>query len=231
MQDPQLRDSDRPVRPCERAGHRRGQHGAPGDQRRRPDVVGVTAMTRSAVELGHQLTVCGAGGFEAFVPFREFAAEVENLLFRLGGAACERLDVGRGAEAGGFPSCLSQGLGRRRSSRVMCADSRPLRAVRFATSASSDLRPTCVPAVVPGGGWPARAMTAASGRPAAGQGPPRHWRGRPARAVRRPGAGPWRSSEGGFPRRGPGPASPGRRRSRRAGTARTSAPYRASCRG
>ncbi|MET7608067.1 hypothetical protein [Streptomyces avermitilis] len=68
-------------------------------------------MTRSAVELGHQLTVCGAGGFDVLVPFSEFAAKVENLLFQVGGAACERLDVGRGAEAGGFPSCLSQGLG------------------------------------------------------------------------------------------------------------------------
>ncbi|MEU2589017.1 hypothetical protein ABZ612_40760 [Streptomyces avermitilis] len=78
---------------------------------RRPDEVAVTAMTRSAVELGHQLTVCGAGGFDVLVPFSEFAAKVENLLFQVGGAACERLDVGRGAEAGGFPSCLSQGLG------------------------------------------------------------------------------------------------------------------------
>ncbi|MEU7429922.1 hypothetical protein AB0B07_03430 [Streptomyces sioyaensis] len=37
-------------------------------------------MMRSAVELGHQLTVRGAGGFEVFVPFRKLAAEVENLL-------------------------------------------------------------------------------------------------------------------------------------------------------
>uniref|UniRef100_UPI0037DC87B0 hypothetical protein n=1 Tax=Streptomyces tubercidicus TaxID=47759 RepID=UPI0037DC87B0 len=44
-------------------------------------------MMRSAVDLGHQLTVRGAGGFEVLVPFREFAAEVENLLFQLGGAA------------------------------------------------------------------------------------------------------------------------------------------------
>jgi hypothetical protein len=68
-------------------------------------------MTRSAVELGHQLAVGGAGGFEVLVLFRKFAAEVENLLFQLGGAACERFDVGRGAEAGGFPGCLAQGLG------------------------------------------------------------------------------------------------------------------------
>ncbi|MEV0376052.1 hypothetical protein AB0I10_41215 [Streptomyces sp. NPDC050636] len=52
-------------------------------------------MTRSAVELGHQLTVRGAGRFEVLIPFRQFAAEVENLLFQLGGAACERLDVGQ----------------------------------------------------------------------------------------------------------------------------------------
>jgi hypothetical protein len=50
-------------------------------------------MMRSAVELGHQLTVRGAGGLEVFVPFRKCAAEVENLLFQLGGAACERLYV------------------------------------------------------------------------------------------------------------------------------------------
>lgn len=52
-----------------------------------------------------------AGGFEVFVPFRKFAAEVATLLFQLGGAACERLDVGRGAEAGCFPSRLAQSLG------------------------------------------------------------------------------------------------------------------------
>ncbi|MGX1274944.1 hypothetical protein [Streptomyces phaeoluteigriseus] len=95
----------------QRAGHGGGQHGASGDQRRRPEVMGVTAMTRSAVELSHQLTVGGAGGFEVLVPFREFAAKIENLLFQLGGAACERLDVGWGAEAGGLPSRLAQGLG------------------------------------------------------------------------------------------------------------------------
>ncbi|MFF3127384.1 hypothetical protein ACFVRD_34960 [Streptomyces sp. NPDC057908] len=68
-------------------------------------------MTQSAVELGHQLTVRRAGRFEVLVPFREFATEVENLLLQLGGAACERLDVGRGAEAGCFPSRLAQSLG------------------------------------------------------------------------------------------------------------------------
>ncbi|MGA4946953.1 hypothetical protein [Streptomyces cinereoruber] len=81
------------------------------NQRRCPDVVAVTAMTCSAVELGHQLAVGGAGGFEAFVPFDEFAAQIEDPLFQLGGAACERLDVGWSAEAGGIPSCLAQGLG------------------------------------------------------------------------------------------------------------------------
>ncbi|MFD3742746.1 hypothetical protein [Streptomyces sp. NPDC058629] len=68
-------------------------------------------MMRSAVELSHQFTVRGAGGFEVLVPFRKLAAEVKNLLFQLGGAACERLDVGRGAEAGCFPSRLAQSRG------------------------------------------------------------------------------------------------------------------------
>ncbi|MFI5775423.1 hypothetical protein ACIA74_45055 [Streptomyces sp. NPDC051658] len=48
-------------------------------------------MTWSAVELGHQFTVRGADGFAVLAPFREFAAEVEDLLFQLGGVACERL--------------------------------------------------------------------------------------------------------------------------------------------
>ncbi|WP_331743809.1 hypothetical protein OH809_43905 (plasmid) [Streptomyces sp. NBC_00873] len=65
----------------------------------------------SAVDLRHQFTIRSAGGFEVLVAFGEFAAQIEDLLFQLGGAACERLDVGWGAEAGGFPDCLAQGLG------------------------------------------------------------------------------------------------------------------------
>ncbi|MEU0333981.1 hypothetical protein [Streptomyces sp. NPDC006193] len=128
----------------QRAGHGGGQHGASGDQRRRPE---------------------GAGGFEVLVPFREFAAKIENLLFQLGGAACERLDVGWGAEAGGLPSRLAQGLGQAPFESGDVGGQSPVAAVRFATSASSDLRLTCVPVVVWAGGWPARAMTAACRSP------------------------------------------------------------------
>lgn len=68
-------------------------------------------MLIEGCDLCHELTVrCPCGG-EVVISFREFAAEVENLLFRFGGVACEGLDVGWGAEAGGFPSSLAQSLG------------------------------------------------------------------------------------------------------------------------
>ncbi|MCG7523292.1 hypothetical protein MHW47_02340 [Streptomyces sp. OfavH-34-F] len=108
---------------------------------------------RTTVDLDHEFPVRGACGGEALALFDEFSAEIEDLLFQLGGAACEGLDVGRGAEAGGIPSCLSQGLGQAPFEPGDVRGQRPLRAVRFATSVSSDLRLTCVPAVVlPGGG-------------------------------------------------------------------------------
>ncbi|MEU9677818.1 hypothetical protein AB0D92_30455 [Streptomyces parvus] len=68
-------------------------------------------MGLSAVDLGHQLSVGRPRRGEVLVPFGEFCAEVEDLLFQLGDAAGEGFDVRRGAEAGGFPGRLPQGLG------------------------------------------------------------------------------------------------------------------------
>ncbi|MET8668089.1 hypothetical protein ABZV87_27600 [Streptomyces tendae] len=62
------------------------------------------------VEPGHELAVCGPRGDEVLVPFAEFGVEIEDLLFQFGDPAGERLDVGGGTEAGGFPGGLSEGL-------------------------------------------------------------------------------------------------------------------------
>ncbi|WP_171986985.1 hypothetical protein [Streptomyces sp. M1013] len=124
-------------------------------------VPAVAAMGQSAVGLGHQLAIGRPRRGEVLVPFGEFDAEVEDLLFQLGGPAGEGFDVCRAPRPEASLAACPRASERRRSSRAMCADRRLLRAVRFATSASSDRWLTCVPAVVPGGGSVARARTAA----------------------------------------------------------------------
>ncbi|MGX1402968.1 hypothetical protein [Streptomyces ambofaciens] len=74
-------------------------------------VPAVAAMGQSAVGLGHQLAIGRPRRGEVLVPFGEFGAEVEDLLFQLGGPAGEGFDVCRAPRAGGFPGRLPQGLG------------------------------------------------------------------------------------------------------------------------
>ncbi|MEW2471059.1 hypothetical protein AB0919_39670 [Streptomyces sp. NPDC046994] len=77
----------------------------------RPTFHSVRLSGWTSVDLGHEFTVRGACGGEILVPFIEFGAEIEDLLFQLGDSVGERLDVGGGAEAGRLPGGLPEGLG------------------------------------------------------------------------------------------------------------------------
>ena len=63
------------------------------------------------VELGHELTVGGAGRGEVLVAFLELQAQVDGLLFEVGDLLAEGIGVGGRAEPGFAPGMLAERLG------------------------------------------------------------------------------------------------------------------------
>ena len=63
------------------------------------------------VESGHEFAVGGAGGGEVFVAFVELLLQVEVVLFELGDALVEGVDVGWGAEPGLAPGLFAERFG------------------------------------------------------------------------------------------------------------------------
>ena len=64
-----------------------------------------------SVDAGHELAVGGAGGGEVFVAFGELQTQVDDLLLESGDLLVEGVDVGGGAEPGGVPGALAEGVG------------------------------------------------------------------------------------------------------------------------
>ena len=64
-----------------------------------------------SVDAGHKLAVGGAGGGEVVVAFGELQAQVDDLLLEPGDLLVEGVDVGGGAEPGGVPGALAEGVG------------------------------------------------------------------------------------------------------------------------
>ena len=63
------------------------------------------------VESGHEFAVGGACCGEVFVAFGELQAQVDDLLLEPGDLLVESVDVGGGAEPGGVPGALAEGVG------------------------------------------------------------------------------------------------------------------------
>ena len=63
------------------------------------------------VELGHELSVGGAGGCEVLIAFLELQPQVKDLLFQMGDLLVEGVDVGRGAEPRLAPGLVAESFG------------------------------------------------------------------------------------------------------------------------
>jgi hypothetical protein len=63
------------------------------------------------VELGHELTVGGAGGGEVVIAFFELQPQVDGLLLQAGDLLVEGVDIGWGAEPGLAPGLVTESLG------------------------------------------------------------------------------------------------------------------------
>ncbi len=70
-----------------------------------------TSPVVCSVELGHELSVGGAGGGEFAVAFFELDAPISGLLFQAGDRVVEGVDVGGCAEPGFAPGLLAECLG------------------------------------------------------------------------------------------------------------------------
>ena len=63
------------------------------------------------VELGHELTVGGAGRGQVLVAFLELQAQVDGLLLEMGDLLAEGIDVSGRAKPGFAPGLLAERLG------------------------------------------------------------------------------------------------------------------------
>ncbi|GLW34490.1 hypothetical protein Areg01_74270 [Actinoplanes regularis] len=64
-----------------------------------------SALLRTPVEVRDELPVGGAGGIEFLVPLGDRCLQVDDLLFQMGNASLQSIDVGGSADAG-FAPCF-----------------------------------------------------------------------------------------------------------------------------
>jgi hypothetical protein len=73
---------------------------------------GVSSVPCRCVELGHELTVGGAGRGQVLVAFLELQAQVNGLLLEMGDLLAEGIDVSGRAKPGFAPGMLAERLGK-----------------------------------------------------------------------------------------------------------------------